>query len=73
MSQNYFRAGFQKHFSPGATIRGMLARYLQLHDWDPVCNTFATTATKCDWILEKRSKSHIRSSEINGFKEFKPA
>ena len=27
----------------------------------------------CDWILEKRSKSHIRSSEINGFKELKPA
>ena len=26
----------------------------------------------CDWILEKRSKSHIRSFEINGFKEFKP-
>ena len=27
----------------------------------------------CDWILEKRSKSHIRSFEINGFKELKPA
>ena len=27
----------------------------------------------CDWIWEKRSKSHIRSSEINGFKELKPA
>ena len=27
----------------------------------------------CDWILEKRSKSHVRSFEINGFKEFKPA
>ena len=26
-----------------------------------------------DWILEKRSKSHIRSSEINDFKELKPA
>ena len=26
-----------------------------------------------DWILEKRSKSHIRSSKINGFKELKPA
>ena len=28
---------------------------------------------KCDWILEKRSKSHIRSSEINRFKELKLA
>ena len=27
----------------------------------------------CAWILEKRSKSHIRSFEINGFKELKPA
>ena len=27
----------------------------------------------CNWILGKRSKSHIRSFEINGFKEFKPA
>ena len=27
----------------------------------------------CDWILEKQSKSHIRSFEINGFKELKPA
>ena len=27
----------------------------------------------CDWTLEKRSKSHIRSFEMNGFKEFKPA
>ena len=25
----------------------------------------------CDWILEKQSKSHIRSFKINGFKEFK--
>ena len=28
---------------------------------------------KCDWILGKLSKSHIRSFEINGFKEFKSA
>ena len=34
MPQNYFIAGFQKRFSPSATIRGTLARYLQLHDWD---------------------------------------
>ena len=27
----------------------------------------------CDWILEKRSKLHIRSFEMNGFKELKPA
>ena len=26
----------------------------------------------CDWILENRSKSHIRSFEINGFKDLKP-
>ena len=32
----YFRTGFQKRFSPSATIRGILARYLQLRDWDPV-------------------------------------
>ena len=31
------------------------------------------TTIICDWILEKRSKSHIRSSEMNGFKELKPA
>ena len=36
MPQNYFRAGFQKCFSPGATVRGTLARCLQLHNWDPV-------------------------------------
>ena len=35
MPQNYFRAGFQKRFSPSATIRDILARYLQVHDWDP--------------------------------------
>ena len=35
LPQNYFRAGFQKRFSPGATVRGTLARYLQLHDWIP--------------------------------------
>ena len=34
--QNYFRAGFQKRFSPGVTIRGTLTRYLQLQDWDMV-------------------------------------
>ena len=27
----------------------------------------------CDWSLEKRSKSHNRSFETNGFKEFKAA
>ena len=43
--QNYFRAGFQKHFSPGA-IRGTLARYYYLHDWDPVRDRFAFTLTK---------------------------
>ena len=32
----YFRAGFQKRFIPGATIRDTLARYLQVRDWDPV-------------------------------------
>jgi len=26
----------------------------------------------CDWILESRSKSHIRSFEINGFEDLKP-
>jgi len=26
----------------------------------------------CDWILENQSKSHIRSFEINGFKDLKP-
>ena len=26
----------------------------------------------CDWILENRSKSHIRSFEINYFKDLKP-
>ena len=34
---------FQKRFSPGATMRGTLARYLQLYDWNPVRNRFATT------------------------------
>ena len=34
---------------------------------------FISNYTNCDWILEKRSKSHIRSFEINGFKELKPA
>ena len=36
MSQNYFRAEFQKRFSPDTTIKGTLSRYLQLHDRDPV-------------------------------------
>ena len=40
MSQNYLRAGFQKRFSPGTTIRGILVRYLQLHDWDIVRDRF---------------------------------
>jgi len=26
----------------------------------------------CDWILENRFKSHIKSIEINGFKDLKP-
>jgi len=26
----------------------------------------------CDWVLENCSESHIRSFEINGFKNFKP-
>ena len=36
MPENYFRAGFQKHFSPSATIRDILARYLQVRDWDTI-------------------------------------
>ena len=36
-------------------------------------NTSIHKSCICDWILEKRSKSHIRSFEINGFKEFKPS
>ena len=48
MLQNYFRAGFQKHFSPGATIRVALARHLQLYDWDPVRDRFVTTLPNKD-------------------------
>ena len=39
----------------------------------PNSEVIKPVALKCDWILEKRSKSHIGSSEINGFKELKPA
>ena len=46
MLQKYFRAGFQKRFSPGAAIRGTLARYLQFHDWDLIHDRFVTMPTK---------------------------
>ena len=32
----------------------------------------ASLHSNCDWILQNRSKSHIRSFEINGFKDLKP-
>ena len=48
MPQNYFRTRFQKRFSPNATIRGMLVRYLQLHNWDPVHDWLVTTPIKID-------------------------
>ena len=38
-----------------------------------LCDKYFKCEHICDWILEKRSKSHIRSFEINGFKELKPA
>ena len=33
-------------FSPGTTVRDMLARYLQLRDWDPVRNLSGGTTQK---------------------------
>ena len=39
MPQNYLRAEFQKYFSPDA----ILARYLQVHDWDPFRDRFVAT------------------------------
>ena len=45
-------------------------------DWkraETPCGCFLhSTLLICDWILENRSKSHIRSFEINSFKDLKP-
>ena len=33
-----FQSWISEVLQPGATTRITLARYLQLHDWDPVCD-----------------------------------
>jgi len=38
----------------------------------PAAPVKGATPIICDWILENQSKSHIRSFEINGFKDLKP-
>ena len=38
---------------------------------DTACFSTIYCSATCDWILEKQSKSHIRSFEINGFDDFK--